>query len=105
MKTIDESVEKANTATIEGRQIVANACREFYKEIEEDVHKVGRLDAGRFIQRFVRRKFFRTISLRDEKANTGYMCGHIQRKNFAKIIKKPASQKPRQAPKARAFKK
>ena len=41
MKTINEEVKAANTATVEGRQIVADACKDFYNEIEADVHKVG----------------------------------------------------------------
>ena len=41
MKTINEKIKNANTATEEGRQLVAEACKSFYEEIEEDVHKVG----------------------------------------------------------------
>ena len=41
MKTINENIKNANTATIEGRQLVAEACKSFYEEIEEDVHIVG----------------------------------------------------------------
>ena len=41
MKTISNEVMNANTATIEGRQLVANACEKFYMEIEEDIHNAG----------------------------------------------------------------
>ena len=41
MKTINEKIKNANTATAEGRQLVAEACKSFYEEIEEDVHIVG----------------------------------------------------------------
>ena len=41
MKAINETVKNANTATIEGRELVANACKSFYNEIEEDVYKSG----------------------------------------------------------------
>ena len=41
MKAITEEIKNANTATIEGRQSVANACESFYKEIEEDVYNAG----------------------------------------------------------------
>ena len=37
-KTMSNEIKTANTATIEGRQLVANACKSFYNEIEEDVY-------------------------------------------------------------------
>lgn len=41
MKTINENVKNADTTTVEGRQLVANACQSFYNEIEEDVYNAG----------------------------------------------------------------
>lgn len=41
MKTMSIEVRNANTATIEGRQLIANACKKFYNEIEEDVYNAG----------------------------------------------------------------
>ena len=41
MKTMNVSVRSANTATVEGRQLVADACKAFYNEIEEDVYNAG----------------------------------------------------------------
>ena len=34
-------VNSANTADVNGRQLVANACKELYNTIEEDVYKAG----------------------------------------------------------------
>jgi hypothetical protein len=47
METINEInklatiVEKADVTTSKGRQQVANACKELYMAIEEDVHNAG----------------------------------------------------------------
>jgi hypothetical protein len=38
---LETIVKQADTATVEGRQAVANACKELYKTIEQDVHTVG----------------------------------------------------------------
>ena len=41
MKKMSEKIKNANTATTDGRRLVAEACKSFYEEIEEDVHLVG----------------------------------------------------------------
>jgi hypothetical protein len=39
---LKENVEKAKTFTSEGRQIIANSCRDFYNLIEEDIFKADK---------------------------------------------------------------
>jgi len=39
--TLTELVKLAKTPTSEGRQVVANSCKELYNLIEEDVYKTG----------------------------------------------------------------
>ena len=41
IKEITNTVKLANTATVEGRQIVANSCKELYNLIENDVYNAG----------------------------------------------------------------
>ena len=44
MKTFEalkNRIESANTATVEGRQMVVNACKELYNLIEEDTYNAG----------------------------------------------------------------
>lgn len=41
IETLKNRIEKANTATVEGRQEVVNVCKEFYNLIEEDVYNAG----------------------------------------------------------------
>lgn len=38
---LEIAVNNAHTATVEGRQTVANSCKELYNLIEEDVAKAG----------------------------------------------------------------
>ena len=38
---LNEKVNIALTATVEGRQLVANSCKELYNLIEEDVYNAG----------------------------------------------------------------
>jgi hypothetical protein len=37
-----EGLKSANTATMDGRQVVINACKELYNLIEEDVYMAGK---------------------------------------------------------------
>ncbi len=41
IQELETKINTANTANAEGRQIVANACKELYNTIEEDVYKSG----------------------------------------------------------------
>jgi len=41
IQELSNVVESAKTATVEGRQLVANACKELYNLIEEDVYNAG----------------------------------------------------------------
>lgn len=41
IESLKNSIETANTATVEGRQIVVNSCKELYSTIEEDVYNAG----------------------------------------------------------------
>ena len=40
-ETLKNRIESANTATVEGRQMVVNACKELYNLIEEDTYNAG----------------------------------------------------------------
>ena len=40
-ETLKNRIESANTATVEGRQMVVNACKELYNLIEEDAYNAG----------------------------------------------------------------
>ena len=41
IETLKNRIATANTATVEGRQIVVDACKELYNLIEEDVYNAG----------------------------------------------------------------
>ena len=41
IETLKNRITTANTATIEGRQMVVNACKELYNLIEEDAYNAG----------------------------------------------------------------
>lgn len=41
IQELEAKVNSANTANVDGRQLVANACKELYNTIEEDVHNAG----------------------------------------------------------------
>jgi hypothetical protein len=41
IQELEAKVNSANTANAEGRQLVANACKELYNTIEEDVYNAG----------------------------------------------------------------
>jgi hypothetical protein len=41
IETLKNRIEEANTATVEGRQQVANACNELYNTIKADVYSAG----------------------------------------------------------------
>lgn len=78
---LTELVNNASTPTAEGRQIVANACKELYKLIEEDVHNAGKewmlkgmyndLCSGNFAESFMceqkKTTFHTVVSIYNEK--------------------------------------
>jgi hypothetical protein len=41
IQELEAKVNNANTANAEGRQLVANACKELYNLIEEDLYNAG----------------------------------------------------------------
>ena len=41
IQELEVSVIKANTADLNGRQIVANGCKSLYNLVEEDAHNAG----------------------------------------------------------------
>ena len=41
IETLKNRIESAKTATVEGRQMVVNACKELYNLIEEDTYNAG----------------------------------------------------------------
>ena len=83
MKTFEalkNTIESANTATVEGRQMVVNACKELYNLIEEDAYNAGcecmlkgmydNLCNGNFAEQFMCEKKKETFNTIIEVYNT-----------------------------------